>query len=150
MLESRSSDQRNAARVLPEPVGATTSACSPLLIADQAPSWAGVGASNAPVNQARVASENRSRVDMSASVPGRYDTSRVESTRRPGYELDVEDRFDGDELDRGLWLPHYLPHWSSRAAAAARYRLGDGCLRLLVEEDQPPWCPDLDGEVRVS
>jgi ribosomal protein S18 acetylase RimI-like enzyme len=70
--------------------------------------------------------------------------------RREGYVLDVEDRFDGEELDRGLWLPHYLPHWSSRAASAARYRLGDGCLRLVVEEDQPPWCPEFDGGVRVS
>jgi rhodanese-related sulfurtransferase len=67
-----------------------------------------------------------------------------------GYLLDVEDRFDGDELDRGLWLPCYLPHWSSRAASAARYRLGDGCLRLVVEEDQPPWCPEFDGGVRAS
>jgi len=28
---------------------------------------------------------------------------------------------------------HYLPQWSSREAAAARYRLGDGTLRLLSE-----------------
>jgi ribosomal protein S18 acetylase RimI-like enzyme len=69
---------------------------------------------------------------------------------REGYVLEVEDRFDGDELDRSLWLPHYLPHWSSRAASAARYRLGDGVLRLVVEEDQPPWCPEFDGGVRVS
>jgi len=41
--------------------------------------------------------------------------------------------FDGDELDPGLWLPRYLPHWSTRTASAARYRLGDGHLRLLVE-----------------
>ena len=67
-----------------------------------------------------------------------------------GYELAVEDAFDVPELDTGLWLPYYLPHWSSRAASAARYRLGDGHLRLVVEEDQPPWCPELDGEVRVS
>jgi hypothetical protein len=26
----------------------------------------------------------------------------------------------------------------------------DGRLRLLIEHDQEPWCPDLDGEVRVS
>ena len=70
--------------------------------------------------------------------------------RREGYVLEVEDLFDGDELDRGLWLPYYLPHWSSRAASAARYRLGDGALHLVVEQDQPPWCPEFDGGVRVS
>jgi hypothetical protein len=72
------------------------------------------------------------------------------SRARAGYELVVEDDFSGHELDTGLWLPHYLPQWSSRAASAARYRLGDGVLRLLVEEDQPPWCPELDGRLRVS
>jgi Glycosyl hydrolases family 16 len=67
-----------------------------------------------------------------------------------GYELEVEDTFAGPDLDRGLWLPYYLPHWSSRHASAARFRLGDGPLHLLVEEDQPPWCPEFDGQVRVS
>jgi hypothetical protein len=66
------------------------------------------------------------------------------------FELEFEDTFDGDELDRSRWLPWYLPHWSSRERAAARYELGGGSLRLLVEEDQQPWCPELDGEVRVS
>src|SRR3954470_8621511 len=140
MLASRSSDQRKAARVLPEPVGATSSAGSPLLIADQAPSCAGVGASNAPVNQARVASENRSRVDMSSSLPARYDTSPVQRT---GYKPAVEDLFAGDELDRGLWLPFYLPHWSSRAASAARYRLGDGALPPGVRQGPPPRRPEV-------
>ena len=51
---------------------------------------------------------------------------------------------------RTHWLPHYLPHWSSREQSAARYAVGDGALRLLIEEDQQPWCPELDGEVRVS
>jgi hypothetical protein len=74
----------------------------------------------------------------------------VTGPHREGYVLDVEDRFEGTELDRRLWLPHFLPHWSSRSASAARYRLGDGCLRLVVEEDQPPWCPEFDGGTRVS
>jgi Glycosyl hydrolases family 16 len=69
---------------------------------------------------------------------------------RSGLVLDVADDFAGPELDRSLWLPFYLPQWSSRTASAARYRLGDGVLRLLVEPDQPPWCPEFDGAVRVS
>ena len=66
------------------------------------------------------------------------------------YVLQLEDTFDGQDLDPARWLPHYLPQWSSRAASAARYALGDGTLRLRVEEDQPPWCPEFDGGVRVS
>jgi Glycosyl hydrolases family 16 len=69
---------------------------------------------------------------------------------RDGRELEFEDRFEDDVLDASRWLPYYLPQWSSRGLAAARYRLGDGKLRLLIEEDQRPWCPELDGEVRVS
>lgn len=67
-----------------------------------------------------------------------------------GYVLDVEDRFDAGALDRSLWLPYYLPQWSSRAAAGARYELADGCLHLLIEAGQRPWCPELDGATRVS
>jgi hypothetical protein len=69
---------------------------------------------------------------------------------RDGYELDFEDTFDGDALDDRRWLPYYLPQWSSRERAAARYEVGGGCLRLRIEADQEPWCPALDGEVRVS
>ena len=52
---------KNAASVLPEPVGATTSVSSPLPIARHAPAWACVGSANAPSNHARVAGENPSR-----------------------------------------------------------------------------------------
>ena len=55
----RSIDQRNAASVLPEPVGATTSACWSRATASHAPAWAAVGCANAPVNHARVAGPNR-------------------------------------------------------------------------------------------
>jgi hypothetical protein len=58
--------------------------------------------------------------------------------------------FDGDTLDGRRWVPYYLPHWSTRERSEARYRVGGGCLRLLIEADQQPWCPELDGEVRVS
>jgi hypothetical protein len=67
-----------------------------------------------------------------------------------GYELEFDETFAGDALDRSRWVPHYLPHWSTRERSAARYRVGGGVLRLLIEEDQQPWCPELDGELRVS
>src|SRR6478735_7861752 len=57
----RSSDHRNAASVLPDPVGATTSACRSVDTASHAPACAGVGASNAPENHARVGAVKRSR-----------------------------------------------------------------------------------------
>jgi hypothetical protein len=73
----------------------------------------------------------------------------VDPVTKAGYELAFEDRFDGEVLDQTRWLPWYLPQWSSREAAAARYRL-DGGLRLVIEADQPPWCPEFDGQTRVS
>jgi hypothetical protein len=65
-------------------------------------------------------------------------------------ELEFEETFRGDALDLNRWLPYYLPHWSSRSRSAARYDVGDGTLRLLIEADQEPWCPEFDGNVRVS
>jgi Glycosyl hydrolases family 16 len=69
---------------------------------------------------------------------------------RSSYELEFDDDFDGTSLDRTRWLPHYLPQWSSRAASAARYDVGHGLLRLRIDRDQAPWCPEFDGRLRVS
>ena len=66
------------------------------------------------------------------------------------YELDFDETFEGTALDPSRWLPYYIPHWSSRERAAARYAIGGGALRLRIDADQEPWCPELDGEVRVS
>jgi hypothetical protein len=76
--------------------------------------------------------------------------SAARSLSRAGYDLEFEDTFEGDSLDESRWVPHYLPHWSSRERSAARYELGGGRLRLLIEADQEPWCPEWDGNVRVS
>jgi hypothetical protein len=70
--------------------------------------------------------------------------------RWPGYELEFEDTFDGSGLDERRWLPHHLPQWSTRERSKARYAIDGGRLRLLIEADQQPWCPELDGQVRVS
>jgi hypothetical protein len=74
----------------------------------------------------------------------------VDPVGEAGYELAFEDTFDGNALDEARWLPYYLPQWSSREASAARYEIGGGLLRLVIEADQEPWCPEFDGETRVS
>jgi glycosyl hydrolase family 16 len=64
--------------------------------------------------------------------------------------VEFDESFEGSELDRRRWLPFYLPHWSSRESSAARYSVDGGHLRLRIDADQQPWCPEFDGEVRVS
>lgn len=66
---------------------------------------------------------------------------------RPGYELEFEDDFEGAQLDRTKWFPYMLPHWTTEARSAARYRIGRGRITMLIEEDTPEWRP---GENRVS
>ncbi len=69
---------------------------------------------------------------------------------RTGYELEVEDCFDRFVLNEKLWIPYYLPQWSSRTASAARYAVDNGTLRLLIEADQEPWSAEYTGHLRVS
>jgi hypothetical protein len=69
---------------------------------------------------------------------------------KPGYRLEFNDSFRDTSLDTSRWLPFYLPQWSNRQLAAARYSLTGTALWLLIEEDQQPWCPEHDGAVRVS
>jgi hypothetical protein len=62
-------------------------------------------------------------------------------SRADGPRLVFEDHFDGPALDPNVWLPHYLPAWSSRAATAATYRIGESCLRLTIPPGQGRWLP---------
>jgi Glycosyl hydrolases family 16 len=61
------------------------------------------------------------------------------------------DAFDGSELDTGVWVPHYLPMWSSRAESAATFSLAGSELRLTIPPEQGLWCPeDHHPPLRVS
>ncbi len=63
----------------------------------------------------------------------------------------LDEHFDGGTLDRAVWLPHYLPHWSSRAESAATWSLQDDGLHLSIPVEQPRWCAGLHEEpLRVS
>lgn len=61
------------------------------------------------------------------------------------------DDFNGHDLDPEVWLPHYLPAWSSRAHTRATYRVADSRLVLSIPADQRLWCPTEHPEpLRVS
>ncbi|MFG2006901.1 glycoside hydrolase family 16 protein [Spirillospora sp. NPDC048911] len=65
--------------------------------------------------------------------------------------MSFRDDFEGQKLDRSVWIPHYLPHWSSRAESAATYQVGDSELRLSIPPEQGLWCPlDHETPLRVS
>jgi hypothetical protein len=74
----------------------------------------------------------------------------AETLDRDAFAVEFEDDFDAATLDEAHWLPHYLPQWSTPDRSAARYEIRDSVLRLLIEADTPPWCPELDGDLRVS
>lgn len=69
---------------------------------------------------------------------------------KSGYILDFQDEFDAPTLNLDNWLPYYLPQWSSRAQTAPRYMIEDSKLVLQIEANQQPWCPEFDGDVKVS
>ena len=70
---------------------------------------------------------------------------------RPDLVPVFADEFDGPGLDTSVWIPHYLPAWSSRAASAAAYEISGSCLRLRIPTDHPVWCEgDHEPPIRVS
>jgi hypothetical protein len=68
---------------------------------------------------------------------------------RPGT-WDFVDDFDGPGLDESVWIPHYLPMWSSRADSAATYAATGSELRLTIPPEQGQWCPGDHEPLRVS
>jgi hypothetical protein len=66
--------------------------------------------------------------------------------RRPEFT----DGFETGDLDPTRWLAAYLPQWSSRARSAPTAAIDGGRLVLGIAPDQAPWCPEWDGDVRVS
>lgn len=60
-----------------------------------------------------------------------------------------DERFRGPGLDRTLWVPEYLPHWTTPERSAARSAFRDDGLELRIDADQPAW-RDEDGGMRVS
>ncbi len=63
----------------------------------------------------------------------------------------LDEHFTRPELDPAVWVPYYLPHWSSRAASAPTYTVGGGELRLSIPPSQGLWAEGVhETPLRVS
>lgn len=78
----------------------------------------------------------------STGVEALFRTGKVLPPRNLGIMASFVEDFDGPELDTSVWLPHYLPAWSSREQTRASCRLENSCLVLDVPPGLGTWCPD--------
>lgn len=69
---------------------------------------------------------------------------------KQGHTLEFQDEFELSVLNTDNWIPCYLPQWSSREKSRPNYHFSDGNLVLEITDDQQPWCPEFNGEVKCS
>jgi len=72
------------------------------------------------------------------------------SKEKEGYRLVFEDDFNNPKLNLKNWIPYYLPQWSSREKSKPNYEIKNGNLILKITENQQPWCPEFNGNVKCS
>lgn len=66
------------------------------------------------------------------------------------YKLIFNEEFSSAELNTNNWIPFYLPQWSSREMSKPNYEIKEGLLSLQIVENQNPWCPEFNGNVKCS
>lgn len=69
--------------------------------------------------------------------------------RRPA-EPSFRDDFDVAMLDPSVWVPSYLPAWSSRSESAATWRVAASCLELSLPPGTGWFLPGRHAPMRVS
>lgn len=69
---------------------------------------------------------------------------------KENYRLDFNDDFEQDSINTTNWLPFYLPQWSSRIMSKPNFLIEEGTLILKITENQKPWCPEFNGDVKCS
>ena len=132
---------KNAARVLPVPVGAHTSVWSPAAMAGQPSAWGGVGAAKADANQARVGSENAAR--GSATTPPPYRPPATPAAPHPSVTaaalpqlLRSLARNTGSEARNSTLAADVEPEPLHRHTVRSYL---ETLRRLFVVEEQPAW-----------
>lgn len=69
---------------------------------------------------------------------------------KPNYILEFNDEFDAKDLNTEKWIPYYLPQWSSKENSKPIFYFDNGSLVLKITKEQKPWCPEFNGDVKVS
>jgi len=69
---------------------------------------------------------------------------------KAGYMLEFHDEFNNPSIQLDKWIPYYLPQWSSREKSKPEYHIAEGNLVLKITAQQQPWCPEFNGDVKVS
>jgi hypothetical protein len=69
---------------------------------------------------------------------------------KENYQLVFDEDFSKPELNLKNWIPYYLPQWSSRAKSKPNFVIKDESLVLQITENQQPWCPEFNGNVKCS
>ena len=73
------------------------------------------------------------------------------TSARPRHDPPTfEDLFDGDDLNPTVWLPHYLPGWSSLQSSGATHRLLHPGLEISLPPGTGWFLPDSHSPLRVS
>jgi Glycosyl hydrolases family 16 len=93
---------------------------------------------------------NVSNRDLRRPETSQPEINEPETAQSAVRAVDFSDDFDGPDLDTGVWIPHYLPMWSSRAESAATYTVGESELRLAIPAEQALWCAGEHDPLRVS
>jgi len=78
------------------------------------------------------------------------ESNEMKPIKMKNYKLIFNEEFSLAELNTNNWIPFYLPQWSSRAMSKPNYEIENGCLSLQIVENQKPWCPEFNGEVKCS
>jgi hypothetical protein len=69
---------------------------------------------------------------------------------KENYVLEFSDDFEDEHINPHNWYTFYLPQWSSRERSKPQYELKNGHLILKITQNQEPWCPEFNGEVKCS
>lgn len=78
------------------------------------------------------------------------ESNKMKPIKMKNYKLIFEEDFSSSELNTNNWIPFYLPQWSSREMSKPNYKIKEGLLSLQIVENQNPWCPEFNGNVKCS